>query len=139
MGTWSVGPFDNDGAACWAGELDDAEPQERTALVRAALAEAADEDDYLRVDTAEVAIAAAAVVAACRADGLEFESAFAPTFLHAPPDERCVLPDDLVTLALRALDRVVADDSEWHELRDDSGGLDEAMAALSIVRESLGG
>lgn len=137
MGTWAAGPFDNDGAADWAGALDDAEPQERTALVRAALAEAADEVDYLRVDVAEVAVAAAAVVAACLPDGLELESGYAPKFLFS--GERHVLPDDLVQLALRALDRVVADDSEWYELWDEGGSLDEMLAALTPVRETLGG
>jgi hypothetical protein len=137
MGTWAAGPFDNDGAADWAGALDDAEPPERSALVRAALAEAAEETDYLRVDVAEVAVAAAAVVAACLPDGLEPESGYAPKFLSS--GERQPLPDDLVQLALRALDRVVADDSEWSELWDQSGGLDEVMAALAPVREALGG
>ena len=137
MGTWAAGPFDNDGAADWAGALDDAEPDERAALVRAALDDAADEDDYLGIDAAEVAVAAAAVVAATRPDGPEFESGYAPKSLRS--GEPWVLSDDLVSLALRALDRVVADESEWRELWEDGGGLDLPLTELAAVREALGG
>ncbi len=137
MGTWAAGPFDNDGAADWAGELDDAEPEGRAELIRAALAEAADEGDYLKVDTAEVAVAAAAVVAATRPDGPEFESGYAPKFLRS--GEPYALPDDFVPLALSALDRVIADDSEWRELWEDDGNMDLVLTELAAVREALGG
>ena len=137
MGAWATGPFDNDDAADWAGELDDAEPPDRQAVIRTALAEAADEPDYLKVAVAEVAIAAAAVVAASQPAGPEFESGFAPKYLQL--GEVHPLPDDLVPLALRALDRVVADDSEWCELWDESGELDAALTGLAVVREALGG
>jgi hypothetical protein len=137
MGAWATGPFENDDAANWAGELDDSEPAERPSMIRAALSEAAEEVDYLKVAVAEVAVAAAAVVAAAQPGGPEFESGFAPAFLH--DGEVALLTVDLVSLALRALDRVVADDSEWCELWDESGDLDAALAALAPVREALGG
>jgi hypothetical protein len=35
MGTWGPGPFDNDTAAGFAGDLDDTPPREREALVPA--------------------------------------------------------------------------------------------------------
>ena len=38
MGTWGPGPFDNDTAADFAGDLDDALPDEREAIVRGVLA-----------------------------------------------------------------------------------------------------
>jgi Domain of unknown function (DUF4259) len=137
MAAWDTGPFDNDGAADWAGELDDAEPPARAGLVRAALTEAAEEADYLRVEVAEVAVAAAAVLAASRPGGPAFESAFAPKLLFA--EEPLELADDLVPLALRALDRVVADESEWRELWEESGEFDAVLTALAPVREALGG
>ena len=34
MGTWDVGPFDNDTAADWCGDLDDTSPDARRILVR---------------------------------------------------------------------------------------------------------
>lgn len=137
MGAWAAGPFDNDDAADWAGELDDAEPDERAAMIRAALAEAAEERDYLRVAVAELALAAAAVLAATRPDGPQFDSGFAPKCIQVATE--WTLGDDLVPLALRALDRVVAEDSEWRELWEDTGDLDAALAELAPVREALGG
>ncbi|HEY3260565.1 MAG TPA: DUF4259 domain-containing protein [Pseudonocardiaceae bacterium] len=137
MGAWAIGPFENDDAADWASELDDAEPAERPSAIRAALSEAADEPDYLKVAIAEVAVAAAAVVAAAQPAGPQFETGFAPVFLS--DGEVTAFPDDLVALALRALDRVVADESEWSELWEQSGDLDAALGALAPIREALGG
>ncbi len=140
MGAWATGPFDNDDAAAWAGELDDAEPVDRPYMIRAALVEAADEKDYLAVSVAEIAVAAAAVLAASQPGGPEFESSFAPDFLQlGGVDGVDGAPDDLVPLALRALDRVVADDSEWYDVREERGDLDAAITALVPVREALGG
>ena len=137
MGAWATGPFENDDAAGWASALDDAEPADRPGMIRAALAEAADERDYLKVAVAEVAVGAAAVVAAAQPGGPEFESAHAPSCLADGEVEP--LADDLVALALRALDRVVADESEWYELWEEAGYLDAALNALAPVREALGG
>jgi hypothetical protein len=46
MGTWDVGPFDNDDAADFAGDLDDAASDERENLVRSTLKRAANAVDY---------------------------------------------------------------------------------------------
>lgn len=37
MGTWDFGPFDNDSAADWCGDLDEAAPGDRVGMIRAAL------------------------------------------------------------------------------------------------------
>ena len=62
MGTWGTGPFDNDTAADFAGDLDDAPPGEREALVRGVLARTVRATGYL--DEAQEAVAAAALIAA---------------------------------------------------------------------------
>jgi hypothetical protein len=77
------------------------------------------------------------VLAATRPGGPEFDTAFAPKCLQL--GDPLPLPDELVPLALRALDRVVADDSEWHELWEQAGELDTALNELTPVREALGG
>ncbi|MFC8095227.1 DUF4259 domain-containing protein [Streptomyces sp. NPDC057301] len=64
MGTWGVHPFDNDTAADFANDLDDAAMAERQSLVRRALLRAAGDRDYLEAPEAEEAVAAAALVAA---------------------------------------------------------------------------
>ena len=44
---------------------------------------------------------------------------------------------ELTALALQAVDRVLAEDSEWRELWDEAGSLDEATGALEPVRSAL--
>ncbi|RIV40356.1 DUF4259 domain-containing protein [Micromonospora radicis] len=136
MGTWDSGPFDNDTAADWCGDLDDADLAKRPTLVREALSRAADEDGYLDSDVACEAIAAAAIVAAQQPGGPPIASAYAPGFLL--DGGRFELPDDLVVLAVRALDRVMAADSEWHDLwQDAAGNVNPAFDAVRGLRGVL--
>jgi hypothetical protein len=136
MGIWGSGPFENDDAADFADDLDDADPAGREVLIRDALQRAVDADDVLPADDAARAVAAAAVVAASRTPGMPMDDdEDGPEFLQTgdlPP-----LPDDLVELAREALDRVTADESEWGELWDEAETLDEAVAALDEVRTGL--
>ena len=133
MGTWDFGPFDNDEAADWCGDLDDAEPGRRIELIRDALTATLREGEYLDNDFATAAIAAAAIVASQLPGGEPVTSSYAPDFLTA--GGTLDIPADLPPLALRALDRVAADDSEWRELWED--GLPKALAALQPVRRTL--
>ena len=116
MGTWDVGPFDNDTAADWCGDLDDASPDARQGLVRDTLARAADAIDHLDARVGDEAIAAAALVAA-QCPGGE------PAHPHYGPDEP--LPDltGLRALALQALDRILTEPSELLELWADPDGV----------------
>ncbi|WP_203913520.1 DUF4259 domain-containing protein [Rhizocola hellebori] len=136
MGTWDSGPFDNDTAADWCGELDRADPGDRPALIRNALGAAADEEGYLDSDLACEAIAAAAVVAARLPTGQAINSAYAPDFLRS--GDRLGLPHDLPTLAVRALDRIMAEDSEWHGLWNDASTDDNpAFDMVGSLRKTL--
>ncbi|MFE5855471.1 DUF4259 domain-containing protein [Streptomyces sp. NPDC056500] len=47
MGTWGTGPFGNDTAADFANALDDAEPEEREALIRGVLTITVDATSWL--------------------------------------------------------------------------------------------
>ncbi|GIE87127.1 DUF4259 domain-containing protein [Actinoplanes regularis] len=133
MGTWDFGPFDNDTAADWSGDLDDAEPGRRVEIIRATLTEVLDEDEYLDSDVACEAIAAAAVVASQLPGGPAITTAYAPDFITE--GGTLDLPSDLPALALRALDRIAGDDSEWRELWEDA--LDKALQALQPIRATL--
>ncbi|MEU4718998.1 DUF4259 domain-containing protein [Nonomuraea dietziae] len=136
MGTWDVGPFDNDSAADWCGALNDASADRRVELIRQALATAAGSDDYLDGDDANSAIAAAAIVAAQRG-GQPIISAYAPSFLVKGGGVELPSDSDLAALALRALDRVAAEESEWRELWEEAGALPQATAVLAAIREGL--
>ncbi|WP_338485155.1 DUF4259 domain-containing protein [Streptomyces sp. SCSIO 75703] len=114
MGTWDSGPFDNDTAADFCGGLDDVAAEEREGVIRAALASVTGTEGYLDAEEAEVAVAAAALVAAQCPGGDPVRSAYAP---EEP------LPDltGLRGPALRAVDRVVTEPSELLELWEESG------------------
>jgi hypothetical protein len=128
VGTWDKGPFDNDAAADWGGEFGEASDEARIEMIEEALRAAAEESDYLEADTAYEAIAAAAVVAA-RLPGGPIVDAELMLEVELPPE----LPD----LALRALDRVVDEDSGWRDRWDEADQLDDAVAVLEPIREAL--
>jgi hypothetical protein len=114
MGAWGTGPFDNDDAVDFAASLDDLEPDDRTDAIREALADAAAETDYLERDTGGAAIAAAALVAAQYPDGEPVDP------VHGPKQSMPELPADLRPVAVQALTRVLADESELFELWTDA-------------------
>jgi hypothetical protein len=134
MGAWDDGPFDNDTAADWCGELEDAAPSERRGMIRTALTTAADSPGYLDYDDASPAVAAAAIVASRMPGGEPITSPYAPDFIRA--DELLDLDDDLPALAIAALDRIVGSDSEWRDLWGEGGAtefpkIDRLRTALS--------
>ncbi|MDZ5442708.1 DUF4259 domain-containing protein [Micromonospora sp. 4G57] len=135
MGTWAAGPFDNDTAADWCGELDDAAPERRPALVEQALRAVLDEPGYLDSDLAVEAVAAAAVIAAHLPGAAPVDSPYAPEFLAG--GGRTDLPERFRPLAVQALDRVVADDSELAELWAEAGEPNEFVAELATLRAVL--
>jgi hypothetical protein len=135
VGAWDTGPFDNDTAAGWSGEFDDASAEARIEMIEEALRGAADETDYLEVDVACEAIAAAAVVASLHPGGPPIDSAYAPDFITG--GGRLDLPPALTGLAIRALDRVAEEDSEWRDLWDQAGTLEDAVADLVPIRAAL--
>lgn len=136
MGAWAAGPFDNDTAADWCGDLSDASPPQREQRIRVALSAAADETGYLDSDVAFEAIAAAAVVASQRPGGADLvQTAYAPDFLEA--GGALALPSDLMDLGRRALDRVLGQNSEWQELWSEAGEAAGALEQLGRIRKLL--
>jgi hypothetical protein len=110
MGTWDVNPFDNDTAADFADDLDEAALEEREAVIRGVLESAAEPVEFLGIYDGERAVGAAALVAAQHPDGDRACSTYGPS---EPLPE---LPADLRMLAVDALDQVVANRSELAEL-----------------------
>jgi len=102
VGTWGIGPFDNDTAADFAYELDDADLVKREALIRVALLQVTDATGYLY--GAQEAVAAAALIAAQCPGGEPIEDG------DGPEKVMPVFPDDLRELAVEALDRIVSDE-----------------------------
>jgi uncharacterized protein DUF4259 len=128
MGAWGTGPFDNDGAADWAGDVDEAED------VPAFLAETfrGGSDDEPDHDDASGVLAAAAWLASALPGGPAVDPAYGPSRVPESPTP------ELCAAALAALDRTTAPGSEWHELWSEGGQLAEAEALLQPIRAVLG-
>ncbi|MEV0136227.1 DUF4259 domain-containing protein [Dactylosporangium sp. NPDC050688] len=78
------------------------------------------------------AIAAAAVVASQLPGGAPVTSSYAPDFLL--DGGRVDVPGDVPALAVRALDRVVVEESEWLELWEESDAGGQAVAVVQQLR-----
>ena len=137
MGTWDSGPFDNDSAANFASHLDSLAEDKRADAIREALHVAAhyDKDDYMDSTDGAFAIAAAALVAHELAVGTSVVSSSLGPKQPLPP-----LPPELKSLAIAAIDRTMAANSElnalWSEGSDDTAwhrGNRELRAALSTA------
>ncbi|MFD7735608.1 DUF4259 domain-containing protein [Kitasatospora phosalacinea] len=115
MGTWGIGPFENDMAADFADALDEAAEDEREGLVRTTLTRTIQTQDLESPEGAE-AVAAAALIAAQCPGGEPISTSYGPD--QALP----IFAIDLRSLAVEALDRVVAENSEladlWYEAAD---------------------
>ncbi|WP_067501313.1 DUF4259 domain-containing protein [Actinoplanes sp. TFC3] len=137
MGTWDVGPFDNDTAADWCGGLNDAAPEQRAVLIRDALSRVAEHgNEYLDSGEAVDAIAAAAIVASQLPGGTAIDSPYAPDFLIEGGS--VAIDDDVPAIAVQALDRIVQKDSEWRELWEDAAeSYPLALASVQSIRATL--
>ncbi|MFD9565094.1 DUF4259 domain-containing protein [Streptomyces sp. NPDC059994] len=131
MGTWDVGPFDNDTAADFSGDLDEAPEGEREGIIRDALLRIIGTRDYLNQDIAVEAVAAAALVAAQCPGGESITTAYGPDL---PPPQ---LSSELRELGVQALDRVVTDPSELMELWGDTDKDGSWRASLVQIRTAL--
>ncbi|MEU7156811.1 DUF4259 domain-containing protein [Streptomyces chrestomyceticus] len=134
MGTWGMGLFDNDGAADLLDDLVAMPQDRRLGALRGVLSSAAAERDYLEAPEGQMAVVAAALIAAARADGTApADPARAPDLTVPEP------PRKLAVLAVHALDRVLAPDSELAELWGESDGGQEWLAHLARLRAELAG
>ncbi|GAA2746873.1 DUF4259 domain-containing protein [Kitasatospora cinereorecta] len=115
MGTWDSGPFDNDTAADFAFTFDESAPEDREGLVRATLSRAARARGEIEASNGEEAVAAAALVASQCPGGEPVTSSFGPDKVLP------VFPPELRAIAVDALDRILAEESELAELWDESG------------------
>ncbi|MGH3344741.1 MAG: DUF4259 domain-containing protein [Carbonactinosporaceae bacterium] len=113
MGTWGTAPFDNDDAMDFFGEIEDFPPEALLSRLRATLTATAERPGHIEVSEANVAVAAAALVAAGRS---RLARAWEPAVDGWLTTKRPRTSADDHALALRALDRVAGPDSEWMEL-----------------------
>ncbi|MGW4856715.1 DUF4259 domain-containing protein [Streptomyces sp. NPDC004288] len=131
MGTWDIGPFDNDTAADFSYRVDEAPEDQRAEVLRAAFREVTGTGgEYLDADFAVEAIASAALVAAQCPGGAPV------TTSYAPKKPLPALPADLRPTAVEALDRILVEPSELLELWEESDG-EEWKAGVRRLRTVL--
>ncbi|MEP1587595.1 MAG: DUF4259 domain-containing protein [Tateyamaria sp.] len=114
MGAWGVGIFQDDSSVDW---IEDAYASGGPEAVRSALEDAANASagDYLEYDEGTAARAAAEVVASAFGAPPELEDGDTMETLMEH-SESVAEDDDLIALALRAIRRVAAENSELHDL-----------------------
>ena len=134
MGTWSHESFGNDTANDWAYELEDGTD---FSVIEAALQVALDEgDEYLDADLAMEAIAAVEVIAKRLGKGTQCDvytekvDQWLETISEQPSD-------DLLSLAKRVLERIVADDSELKELWLESDEYELWLGNIQQLNDAL--
>jgi hypothetical protein len=135
MGAWGVGPFDNDDAGDFLVDLEETDPGERVNLIRQTLTNVADHEDYLEIADSQSAVAAATVLVA----------RLSPAALPAPVDVPAFLAEgsgievvpDLASLAVRALDRAMGQQSEWRSEWEEAGEWPTIVELTTHMRDVL--
>lgn len=134
MGAWSHEPFGNDTAGDWSYELEESEGlQFLQETFEKVIAEG---EEYLEGPEGEEAVAAADVLA--RLAGHERKQDAHTEEVDAWVAACTEKPGpDLLSLAVRALDRVLAPDSELAELWEEGEGGGEWRAGVEALRSLL--
>jgi hypothetical protein len=129
MATWGAGSFENDAAADWTNDLEQADGIE---FIIDTVEGIADSEDYLEATECQEAIAAAEIIAALKGR----PAARLPENAQAWVEQRGHPPgQEPVTLALRAVEQILVD-SELRELWEE-GAPEEWYAAMDDLRRRL--
>lgn len=134
MSSGDCGPFDNDTAADFAGDLDEAPESARLGMLHAALAAVGRCGGDIDGSRAEVALAAAAVVARDLPGGAEFQSRYFGPRNRIPP-----ILADLISLATGVADRLVNGENDVKDYWNESGKAARWLAMMRRLRTVLAG
>lgn len=132
MGAWGTGSFENDAAVDWLNELEHSDGLNPVTEALAFVANL-DLDEYLEVDEASAAVAAAEIVAALHGHPTYNLPERAQEWLAA---HRFEVARDPVNLAVKAVSRVKAD-SELKELWDESPDVSDWFAKIDDLLDRL--
>ncbi|MGN6089872.1 MAG: DUF4259 domain-containing protein [Actinomycetales bacterium] len=132
VGAWGTGPFENDDAMDFLGDLVDADDVPET--LRQTFA-GMDTEAYLDAPDAAAAIAGAALVAIRLDDSLAPDDAVIQEVLEKHQFD---VPDDLRAAAAHALEAAMRPtDNEWFELWDEAGQISAVRDAVGAYRDVL--
>jgi hypothetical protein len=133
MGTWHVGPFDNDVAMDFFDEIEETPDEQVPAKLSSVLTAVAERPGRVELAEGHLAVAAAGLVAAGRSPGAATGNPSVDEWLGA---HRPATDPDCARLALTALARVSGPDSEWMDLwatTDSHAAVEERLADLRTV------
>ncbi|MDL4775502.1 MULTISPECIES: DUF4259 domain-containing protein [Thermomonosporaceae] len=134
MGAWGHGPFENDSAMDFVGDLADGPADAVPGGLRSAMTAMLDEDDYLDGSIVEDALAAACLVAA-RIDPSVLTDAGTKEYLDGMAFGT---EDGLRDLAQRTITRALDPaDNEWYDLWADGGAFTKVEAAIAPFRRAV--
>lgn len=131
MGTWGTGWFENDAAADFLGDVEDARPSARPALIAARLQSMADQRGYIEGPDADEWLAAAALVALAGGGAAVAKEVKVASTLPAPDAATLTLARSVVTRLSSP------DGNEWFELWSEAGEAEAAMARLTDLQQAL--
>jgi hypothetical protein len=136
MGTWQVGPFDNDVAMDFFDEIEETPDEQVLRKLSSVLAAVAERPGRVELHEGHLAVAAAGLVAAgrSRSGATGNPSVDEWLSLHRP-----VTDQDSARIALAALERVGGPDSEWMDLWATTNQRTAVEERLSGLRAVLAG
>ena len=134
MGAWSSEPFGNDTACDWAYSLEEVDD---LSLIRETLADVF-EEDYLDADVAMEAVAAIETLAKMQGKGTQQDSY--TESVDQWVESVSIKPDAvLLAQADKAIERILADDSELKELWEEGDEAGEWTITLRNLQAAMRG
>ena len=133
MGTWQVGPFDNDDAMDFFDEVEETPDAQVPPKLRETLVAVVERPGQIELAEGHVAVAAACLVAAGRSRVAATGNSSVDAWLSS---HRPVVTAEDQRVALAALDRVTGPDSEWMALWANSpsgAAVEERIASLRQI------
>jgi hypothetical protein len=134
MGTWQVGPFDNDVAMDFFDEIEETPDPQVAGRLREVLTAVVERPGQVELNEGHVAVAAACLVAAGRSRLAATGSSTVDSWLD---DHRPAVTAEEQRIALTALDRVTGPESEWMALWAASGSEAALQTRLDALRTLL--
>jgi hypothetical protein len=132
MGAWGVLAFDNDEANDWAYGLDDVKD---LSLVESAFAALEEADGYLDSSDGCIVLAACEVLARLRGNS-GYQNAYTEKVDQWVKQHPLKVSPELLSRASRAIDRVLAPNSELRELWDE-GDASDWQKSVEDLRQRL--
>jgi septation ring formation regulator EzrA len=134
MGAWDTDPFGNDTACDWAYSLEESENLD---LIEETLAKIEDAgDEYIEAPDAEEAIAAADTLARLKGK-FYVKNSYTEAVDAWVEEQQLDVPQDLVDLAVHAIERIQVEPSELRELWEESDDYKTWKKHLSDLKKRL--